>query len=108
VRALGPLILIAELAARQGIDLYAVRANGRSIHDAPRFLVGAIADPSKISRYAPEPQYLKSLQPGSSEHAWAEFYVRRFPEASARSLLTAPLCNRRLGGNATVYAAPVR
>ena len=105
--ALGPLILIAELASRQGIDLYALQARGRSIHDAVRFLVGAIADPSIVARYTPEPQYLEYLKPGSGEHAWAEFYARRYPQTSAPALLSAPLFNRRLGGGATVYAAPL-
>jgi poly(beta-D-mannuronate) lyase len=106
--ALQPLILIAELAARQGVDLYATQEGGRSIHDAVRFLLGALEDPRAIARYTAEPQYLGSLKPGSGDHAWAEFYARRYPYSGAGKLLTAPLFSRWLGGGATVYAAPVR
>jgi poly(beta-D-mannuronate) lyase len=104
--ALQPLILIAELAKRQQIDLYAVEPHGRSIHDAVHFLLRAIDDPTLTTHYTPEPQDLDSLKPGSAGHAWAEFYDRRFPGKGAAVLLTAPLFNSWLGGGATVYAAP--
>lgn len=95
--ALQPLILIAELAVRQGIDLYGVKQRGHSIHDAVRVVLDA-----------PESQLDHSFKPGSGDLAWAEFYVRRFPESPGKLLLSVPLFNRRLGGGATVYAAPVR
>ncbi|MCC6469274.1 MAG: alginate lyase family protein [Alphaproteobacteria bacterium] len=106
--ALQPLVLIAELAWRQGIDLYALSANGRTIHDAARFLLRALADTGVVAHYTPEPQYSESLKPGSGEFAWAEFYARRFPGESLAPWLGAPLFNRRLGGGATVYVAPTR
>jgi poly(beta-D-mannuronate) lyase len=95
--ALQPLILIAELAARQGVDVYGLKQRGRSINDPLRVLIEA-----------PEPELDRSFKPGGGDLAWAEFYVRRFPESPAKRLLTAPMFNRWLGGGATVYAAPVR
>ncbi|UYN94401.1 MAG: alginate lyase family protein [Enhydrobacter sp.] len=92
---LQPLILIAELAARQDVDLYSVQVNGRSIHDAVRTVVE-------------DSRARETFKPGAGDLAWAEFYVRRFPESPARELLTAPQFNRRLGGGATVYVAPAR
>jgi poly(beta-D-mannuronate) lyase len=93
--ALQPLILIAELAARQEVDLYAVQEGGRSIHDAVRFLIDS-------------PRTRETFKPGGGELAWIEFYARRFPESPAKDLLAAAAFNRWLGGGATVYAAPVR
>lgn len=108
--ALQPLVLLAELALRQGIDLYALSIGGRRLHDAVRFLLRAAADPAAIARYAPEEQYVRYVSPGSGDMAWAEFYLRRFPGEGAglRSFLDRPLFNRRLAGGGTVYAAAAR
>ena len=105
---LQPLILIAELAWRQGIDLYALKINGRSIHDAVRFLLRALDDPAVVAPYAQEPQYLNSLKPGSGDFAWGQFYARRFPGSGVEKFLDGPLFNSWLGGSAAVYAAPAR
>ncbi len=95
--ALQPLILIAELAGRQGVDLYGQQADGRSLHDAVRALLET-----------PDAQFDEVLKPGTADLAWAEFYVRQRPDSAAKRLLTAPLFNRWLGGGATVYVASPR
>lgn len=106
--ALGPLIMTAELAARQGIDLHALGRNDRTMHDAVAFLAAAIDDPKRVTRHAAEPQYLKPVEPGSGDLAWMEFYHRRFPDRGLDRFLDRPLFNRRLGGAATFFAAPRR
>ncbi|MSP89852.1 MAG: hypothetical protein EXQ92_13740 [Alphaproteobacteria bacterium] len=98
-------MLLAELAGRQGIDLYALARSGRTLHDAVRFLAAAIDDPNRVAKYATEPQYLRNVTPGNSDLAWMEFYHRRFPNAGLGRYLDTPLFNRRLGGAATFFAA---
>jgi poly(beta-D-mannuronate) lyase len=110
--ALAPLVMIAELAARQGIDLYSVRENGHTIDDAVAFLVRASADPSLVKKYASEPQTF-SLFSGEKPPAWVEFWAARHPGGplpgkSWTDLLTAPVYDSTIGGNATLYAAPAR
>jgi poly(beta-D-mannuronate) lyase len=107
--ALAPLVMIAELARRQGIDLYSLRVNVHTIADAVDFLVRASADPSMVKKYASEPQTF-SLFSGEKPPAWTEFWAARHPGKPPGDpwyeLLTQPLVDATIGGNATLYAAP--
>jgi poly(beta-D-mannuronate) lyase len=105
--ALAPLVMIAELAARQGVDLYSVRVNGHTIADAVDFLVRASADLSLAKKYASEPQTF-SLFSGEKPPAWIEFWAARHPGKPWSDIITAPLVDSTIGGNATIYAAPAR
>ncbi|HUB17102.1 MAG TPA: alginate lyase family protein [Acidobacteriaceae bacterium] len=105
--ALTPLVMIAELAARQGVDLYSVRVNGHTIADAVDFLVRASANPDLMKRYASEEQTF-SLFSGKKPPAWLEYWAARHPGKPWDSLLTQPLSDSTIGGNATLYAAPVK
>jgi poly(beta-D-mannuronate) lyase len=100
--AIASLVAIAEMAAAQGYDLYAVEGGGgRSLHRAIRFLLDGIDDQTLVWPYAeanesPGPfenyrvQDLSFMAPrGHGRHymAWAEAYVARFPDrAEARDL----------------------
>ena len=107
--AIEPLVMIAELAARQGLGLYGFRENGRGLDDAVRFLAKAIVDPAVVKRYTPEEQKLApDLQPGSQVLAWIEFWNARFGESGFGAVLTKPYFTARLAGSTTLYAAPVR
>ena len=109
--ALAPLVMIAELAARQGpepeIDLYSLRVNGHSISDAVDFLVRASADPTLIKKYASEPQTF-SLFSNEKPPAWTEFWAARHPGKPWTDIITAPLVDSTIGGNTTIYAAPAQ
>ena len=125
--ALAPLIMIAELAAQQGTDIYSVQANRHTIADAVDFLVRASADPQLVKKYAAEPQTFL-LFSGEKPPAWIEFWAARHPgklitrnsppvnSLSADSplsktwsgLLTTPLYDATIGGDTTIYAAPAR
>jgi poly(beta-D-mannuronate) lyase len=105
--ALAPLVMIAELAWRQGIDLYSLRVNGHTISDAVDFLVRASANPGLIKPYASEPQTF-SLFSGEKPPAWTEFWAARQPGKPWTDLITAPLVDSTIGGNATIYAAPAQ
>ncbi len=103
--ALQPLIMIAEFAERQNIDLYAYTDNGRTIRNAVTFLGQAIADPGVVKQYTNDEQK-KNFSSG--DIAELEFYFARFgPESapsSLRSLLQNPATATRVGGNTTVLA----
>jgi poly(beta-D-mannuronate) lyase len=105
--ALAPLVMIAELARRQGIDLYSLRVNGHTISDAVDFLVRASANPGLIKQYASEPQTF-SLFSGEKPPAWTEFWAARHPGKPWTELLSQPLVDSTIGGNATICAAPAQ
>jgi poly(beta-D-mannuronate) lyase len=105
--ALTPLVMIAELAARQGTDLYRIRVNGHTIADTVDFLVRASANPDLMKQYASEPQTF-SLFSGEKPPAWLEFWAARHQGKPWDSLLTQPLSDSTIGGNATLDAAPVK
>jgi poly(beta-D-mannuronate) lyase len=105
--ALAPLTMIAELASRQGVDLYSLRVNGHRIDDAVDFLLRASADPKIMKRYASEKQRF-SLDPPRNLPGWMEFWARRHPGKTWDALLTRPLFDALLGGSATLYAAPAQ
>ncbi len=108
--AILPLVGIAEFAARQGTDLYAVVGlSGRTLHDAVGFLLRALDDPAVITALAGEPQTLRSLRPGHRDLAWMEAYRRRFPSPAFDRHLPTPPFEPLLGGSTAVYwrrAAP--
>jgi poly(beta-D-mannuronate) lyase len=103
--ALQPLVLIAEFAASQGVDLYAYTANGHQLRDAIIFFGKIVDDPSLITPYTTDPQ-LKEF--GQDEFAPYTFYTARFGDAglppSIPRFLARPLTASRLGGSTTVLA----
>jgi poly(beta-D-mannuronate) lyase len=106
--AIEPLVMIAELSRRQGIDIYGLEKNKHSLSDAVAFLSKAMADPSQVKKYTPEIQQTSAdMAPGSQLLAWVEFWNGRFDDPSLKGLLQKPFYADRLGGNTTLYVAPV-
>jgi poly(beta-D-mannuronate) lyase len=127
--AIASLITVAEIAAAQGYDLYALEEDGRSLHTAVRFLLDAIDNPALVEPYAaadykpgtaqdPEDQDLSFLAArGHGRHymAWAEFYMARFPDREESRRLLAllerkdpdfrPMIDDYSGGNTTCFVA---
>jgi poly(beta-D-mannuronate) lyase len=103
--ALQPLIMIAEFAERQNVDLYAVTDHGRSIRNAVVFLGRGIGDPTLIKQYTSDPQKISFH---SGDVAEFEFYFARFGVAGIPSpligLLSQPASDTRIGGSTTVLA----
>jgi poly(beta-D-mannuronate) lyase len=104
--ALQPLVLIAQLGTRQGIDVYAYRAQGHTLRDAIIFFGRAVDDPSLIKPYTTDTQ---SAHFGSSDFAAFAFYTARFgtgglPPAIVNALRQ-PMESTRIGGNTTILAA---
>jgi poly(beta-D-mannuronate) lyase len=104
--ALQPLVLIAEFAEGQGVDLYGYQANGHNLRDAIVFFGRAVDDPSLIKQYTSDEQ-LKGM--GQDNFAPYTFYAARFGTAglppSITNALQKPLNATRLGGSTTVLAA---
>jgi poly(beta-D-mannuronate) lyase len=73
--ALQPLVTIAQFAARQGYDLYAYTAHGRTLRDAIIFYGLAVADPGLVRPYTSDPQSIH-FSPG--DFAPFAFYKARF------------------------------
>jgi len=103
--ALQPLVVVAEFATRQGIDLYAYTANGHTLRDAIVFFGRAVEDPSIIRQYTPDEQ-MKGF--GSDDFATYTFFTARFGDAglpqSIIDGLKRPVMATRIGGNTTVLA----
>lgn len=106
--AIEPLVMIAELARRQGLEIFDLEEHKRHLSDAIGFLSRAIADPRIVKKYTPEEQQIDpDLRPGSNLLGWAEFWNAYSPDPAWQDLLQKPLYDRVLGGSATLYAAPV-
>jgi poly(beta-D-mannuronate) lyase len=128
--AIASLVVIAEIAARQGVDLYGYAVDGRDLHQALRFLVDAIDVPSRVWPYAVvndrpggQPDYRQQdlgflVTRGHGRHymAWAEIYLARFPgRPESRRLLALlnragpgfrPMIDEYSGGDTTCMFAP--
>jgi poly(beta-D-mannuronate) lyase len=102
--ALEPLVMIAELAARQHIDLYGVSFHGRSIRDAVTFLSNALKDPKLVEKHAGTDQKI-DLE-ADDFFSWLEFWNSRFGPAGLERYLDRPWFASRLSGSTTLYAAP--
>jgi poly(beta-D-mannuronate) lyase len=106
VFALGPLVMLAEMALVNGIDLYV--ENGGALHRLASLVMEGLADPEELAR---------RLEIGAQEIAgrrplalgWAEPYHARFPDPRLGAWLRAarPVIDVRLGGDMTAaFARP--
>jgi len=101
-----PLVFIAEIAARQGYDLYGLKVDGRDLHLAVDFLLRALDRPALLRGYTTDEQDLRFID-RREELNWLEPYHRRFPSpATARWLARLrPLAHNWTGGPSTLYFA---
>ena len=123
------LIVLAELAARQGYDAYALSVDGKSLHDAVKFILDVLDNPALIAGYAaqdatncnvPYNGSQSMLLPGivgegDTPYAWIEHYIARFPGHSNSVRLARleqgglaanrPVHNTLSGANTTCFAA---
>lgn len=94
--ALGPLLLVAELAGANGIDLYS-EGNG-ALARLAAFILRNNADPAEVARLAHASQEWSGFMP------WIELWARRSGDAAAVALAarTRPINFPYLGGNQTL------
>jgi poly(beta-D-mannuronate) lyase len=104
--ALTPLVLIAEFASRQKIDLYAYNSHHRTLRDAILFYGRAVTDPTLVKPYTSDPQKLGTHP---NDFAAFNFYTARFPTdalpPSIADALQHPTTESRIGGNTTILSA---
>lgn len=125
--AVGMLVTMAEVAKRQGYDLYGMTVDGKSLDRAITFLLDGIKRPEIVLPYAkvnrdPGPghdwreQDLRFLYKRGRWHhmAWLETYMHRFPNSPlTRRIRTQlgdvfddrPLATRTQGGNTSCFFA---
>jgi poly(beta-D-mannuronate) lyase len=98
--ALAPLVMLAELACANGVDLYE-EGDGAIRRLADRVIDGW-RDPAAFATAAGVAQEIK-LPPRGPDLAWAEPYFARFHDRRLAALLAAarPLRDDRLGGDLT-------
>jgi poly(beta-D-mannuronate) lyase len=104
--AILPLVFIAEIAARQGYDLYGMKVDGRDLRLAVDFLLRALDDPRALRPYSDTAQDLAFIE-RRDELNWLEPYHRRFPGPKTARWLNRlrPLVHNWTGGPATLYFA---
>ena len=104
--ALQPLLLVAEFAEHQNVDLYAYTANGHTLRDAIVFLGHAMDDPSLVKQYTPDAQMTDF---GGGDMAPFVFFAKRFGTDGLGNTipkgLTHPTADTRIGGSTTLLAA---
>ena len=82
--ALGPLVMLAELGAANGLDLYA--EDSGAIHRLVKFTVAGLDDPSIIEKRTGVVQNLPADISGL-EIGWAVPYVKRFPDPQLSAMI---------------------
>lgn len=112
--ALSPLIFIAELAARQGIDLYREKSRrfygdaGPDIHKLADLVIRSLENPQFFKKFSSIPQATRKGKVSEYitdvELTWMEPYYARFKEPRLARFLCRlrPLYNWRTGGDATL------
>ncbi len=100
VYALGPLVMIAETAAANGVDLYSYR-NGR-LHQAIQTTLVGWNDPNLFETRTGYSQTFVGAQ-NARKLTWLEPYLARFPNPDYDALIRQdrPLNIPRLGGKLT-------
>lgn len=101
-----PLVMIAELAAARGIDLYAER--GGALHHLLKRTLDGVDDPSWFSAQTGKRQGATGDAPSGGQLAWIEPYFARFPQHKREHLLERyrPLAHRWVGGNLSLVYRP--
>lgn len=88
--AITSLVTIAQMAHKQGVDLYSFTENNRSLDLAIGFLLDATENPSVIYKYAKQGSHTGSFRGFTASNQkndwsndaaqWSYFYATRFPE----------------------------
>ena len=104
--AILPLVYIAEVAARQGYDLYSINIDGKDLHSAINFLMNCIQR-NNVEKNCPKRTQDLSFIWKKRELNWMEPYNRRFRNKDIESFIKhqglRPIYHRWGGGNSTLY-----
>lgn len=111
--ALIPLVFIAEIAARQGINLYSKKSRkdnggGADIHKLVDLIIRSIEDPGFFEAFYPGKPAKRvgklSRYVSDADMVWMEPYYARFREPRLPRMLSQirPIFSSRTGGDATL------
>lgn len=103
------LAFIAEVAARQGYDMYSLKFNGRSLDEIVSFSVASILSPESAAQAANTPNQDTEFLKDKQYFSWLELLSRRpLWRDTSEALLSSrrPAYNRSLGGYTTLYYFP--
>lgn len=100
--ALEPLVLMAEIAAANDVDLYGMQIEGNDIHALAKFVVDGVEDVDTYTKFS-EYKQLLCFVCSVSLH-WMEPYYARFKDPRMVTFLKRrrPFINRRVGGDQTI------
>ena len=103
--ALMYLVMIAEIAERQGYPMWDMQIDGKSLHTLVAFNNKVIADPNTVLKYASATEVSLRYQKDMQYFAWFEIYLSRFKNAQMEAWIATrrPMYNRSLGGHLTAY-----
>ncbi len=99
------LVMIAEIAERQGYPVWNLQIDGKSLHTLVDFNNKIIADPNVVLRYSGAKEVSLRYREDMQYFAWYEIYLARFRNAEMGAWVASsrPLYNRSLGGHLTAY-----
>jgi poly(beta-D-mannuronate) lyase len=99
--AVMPLMATAELARRQGMDLYRYGANGRTLKSAVDFLLAGLDDPAVVRKH----QLTAQDEVATEDLSWMEWAALLWRDPRLHKHLAQPMFHRRLGGGLTALVA---
>lgn len=99
------LVMIAEIAERQGYPVWDLEIDGKTLHTLVDFNTRIIADPNTVLNYSGATKVSLKYRRDMQYFAWFEIYLARFGNAGMEAwvALHRPLYNRSLGGHLTAY-----
>ncbi len=102
--ALMYLIWIAEIAERQGYDMFNLTIDGKNLHTLVNFNVAILEDLRVLERHASTLDQKLTYQQDDQYFAWFELYLSKFPRKDMEDVIAIrrPLYNRSAGGYTTL------
>ena len=99
------LVMIAEIAERQGYPVWDLEIDGKTLHTLVNFNNRIIADPNTVLTYSGATKVSLKYRKDMQYFAWFEIYLARFANAGMEAWVAPhrPLYNRSLGGHLTAY-----
>ncbi len=107
--ALMYLVWIAQIAERQGYDLFGLNIDGKSLHTLVSFNMAILEDLRVLNRHVSTLDQKLTYQQDDQYFAWFELYLSRFPRQDMEDVIAIrrPLYNRSAGGHTTlIYFTP--
>lgn len=103
--ALMYLVMIAEIAERQGYPIWELEIDGKSLHLLVEMNNRIMADPEFVLKYSGTEEVSLKYRDDMQYFAWYEIYLSRFKNAQMETWIRSqrPMYNRSLGGHLTAY-----